>query len=177
MRFRSFFLFVFLSFISCSEQEVRKPISSSKTHTLLSTVKALKEINKIEEAKIENYIKKDSLHDYIRSSNGFWYQYINKIELDTITPKKGDLVKITYDFLDLNNLTIYTKEENSIREYRVDEEDFIPALQIGIKLMKVGETIKFIIPSYNAYGLLGDERGIGINQSIISRVTLININK
>ena len=41
--------------------------------------------------------------------------------------------------------------------------------------MKEGESIKFIIPSFNAYGVIGDDDKIGINTSIISRVTLINI--
>ena len=58
---------------------------------------------------------------------------------------------------------------------KVDEEVFIPALQQGLKLMKTGETIKFIIPSFNAYDVVGDENKIGINKSIISIVTLINI--
>jgi FKBP-type peptidyl-prolyl cis-trans isomerase len=41
--------------------------------------------------------------------------------------------------------------------------------------MKIGETIKFIIPSFNAYDIVGDGNKIGINKSIISIVTLINI--
>jgi FKBP-type peptidyl-prolyl cis-trans isomerase len=41
--------------------------------------------------------------------------------------------------------------------------------------MKIGETVKFIIPSFNAYDLVGDENKIGVNTSIISTVTLINI--
>ena len=41
--------------------------------------------------------------------------------------------------------------------------------------MKKGESIKFIIPSFNAFGVFGDENKIGMNTSIISRVTLINI--
>jgi FKBP-type peptidyl-prolyl cis-trans isomerase len=43
--------------------------------------------------------------------------------------------------------------------------------------MKVGETIKFVIPSHNAFGVVGDENRIGMNQSLISTVTLINIKK
>jgi FKBP-type peptidyl-prolyl cis-trans isomerase len=60
-------------------------------------------------------------------------------------------------------------------KYRIDKEDFIFALQLGIKLMKVGETIIFVIPSYNAFGISGDGEKIGINQSIKSTVTLLNI--
>jgi len=177
MRLNFIFLLVFLGLNSCSEQEARAPITSSKSNGLLSTISVLKEINKAEETKIKNYIKKDSLHSYISSPNGFWYRYIVKNESDTVSPVKGDIVQISYDLLDLNDQIIYSKETNGIKEYVVDKEDFIRGLQAGIKLMKEGESMKFIIPSFNAFGVLGDEKKIGMNTSIISRITLININK
>ncbi|MBT4678300.1 MAG: gliding motility-associated peptidyl-prolyl isomerase GldI [Flavobacterium sp.] len=177
MRLNFIFLLVFLGLNSCSEQEARAPITSSKSNGLLSTISVLKEINKAEETKIKNYIKKDSLHSYISSPNGFWYRYIVKNDSDTIFPVKGDIVQISYDLLDLNDQIIYSKETNGIKEYVVDKEDFIRGLQAGIKLMKEGESMKFIIPSFNAFGVLGDEKKIGMNTSIISRITLININK
>ena len=177
MRLNFIFLLVFLGLNSCSEQEARAPITSSKSNGLLSTISVLKEINKAEETKIKNYIKKDSLHSYISSPNGFWYRYIVKNESDTVSPVKGDIVQISYDLLDLNDQIIYSKETNGVKEYVVDKEDFIPGLQAGIKLMKEGESMKFIIPSFNAFGVLGDEKKIGMNTSIISRITLININK
>ena len=117
------------------------------------------------------------MHSYISSPNGFWYRYIVKNDSDTVFPVKGDIVQVSYDLLDLNDQIIYSKETNGIKEYVVDKEDFIPGLQYGIKLMKEGESMKFIIPSFNAFGVLGDEKKIGMNTSIISRITLININK
>tara|TARA_R110000787_G_scaffold11253_9_gene37596 strand:+ start:720 stop:1256 length:537 start_codon:yes stop_codon:yes gene_type:complete len=175
MKYRILVFLIFLGFVSCSKQEARRPITASKTYTLAATAESLKKINKIEEAKIENYIKRDSLHSYTRSPNGFWYRYITKINNEAITPQKDDIVEIQHDFVDLNNQTIYSKEQIGIKEYKVDKEDFILGLQMGIKMMKAGETIKFLIPSYNAFGIIGDENKIGINQSIISTLTLLNI--
>jgi len=57
----------------------------------------------------------------------------------------------------------------------VDQEDFISGIQQGIKLMKVGETVIFVIPSYNAFGILGDGNKIGMHTTIKSKVTLLNI--
>ena len=162
---------------SCSEREARRPVSNNKSYTLADTAEQMKKINKMEEAKIQAYIQKDSLNNYIGSSNGFWFQYVNKIEDDAATPVKEDVVQLQYDILDLNDEVIYSKEELGLKEYKVDKEDFIPALQQGIKMMKVGETLKFIIPSYNAFGIVGDNNRIGINESIISNVTLINIKQ
>jgi gliding motility-associated peptidyl-prolyl isomerase len=84
-------------------------------------------------------------------------------------------VSFEYEITDLNDSIIYSKEELGIRNYKVDKEDFISAIQKGIKLMKVGETITFVIPSYNAFGITGDGNKIGINQSIKSTITLLNI--
>jgi len=177
MRFKHLVLLLLLILVSCEEQEARRPITSSKSYTLASTSKQLKQINKVEEAKVLQYIKNDSISKYQSSATGYWYQYIQKVEENTTNPKMDDIVEISYEILDLNNNIIYSKEALGIKEYKIDKEDFIPALQQGIKTMKKGETIKFVIPSYNAFGLVGDGNKIGVNQSIISLVTLINIKE
>ena len=175
MTLRNCFLLSYFFLISCSEQQARKPITKSNSSSLTPASTILKKINSIEELKIINYIKKDTFHDYIRSPYGFWYRYIIKDPKNSISPKKGDLVQISYEISDLKDQIIYSKQLNGIKDYKVDEEDFIPGIQQGLKLMKIGETIKFIIPSFNAYDIVGDGNKIGINKSIISIVTLINI--
>lgn len=177
MKINHLILLLALILVSCKEQEARRPITTSKTYTLASTAKQLKQINKVEEAKIQQYIKSDSISEYISSSSGYWYQYVQKVEDSISTPKKNDIVEVSYEILDLDDNIIYSREALGTKEYKIDKEDFIPALQQGIKTMKKGETIKFVIPSYNAFGVVGDGNKIGINQSIISIVTLINIKE
>ncbi|MBL4605585.1 MAG: gliding motility-associated peptidyl-prolyl isomerase GldI [Flavobacteriaceae bacterium] len=173
----SYLILLFSGMISCASPEARRPISYTKTQTLASATEQLKKINKIEEAKVLAYIKNDSLHTYITSSNGYWFQYLLKNETQGSALKKGTIATISYEIYDLNDQVIYSKEELGVKEYTIDKEDFIPALQSGIKMMRVGEIIKFIIPSHHAFGVVGDDHRIGINQSIISIVTLINIKE
>jgi len=169
------FLLMLLGF-SCTKIQPRKPINPKPSTTLyFEAMQQNKILNKIEEDKILRLIKNDSTNTYIQSENGFWYTYINKIEENLAMPKKGDEAVLTYNITDLNDTIIYAKEELGIKNYRVDKEDFISGLQKGIKLMKIGETITFVLPSYNAFGITGDNNKIGINQSIKSTVTLINI--
>lgn len=168
-------LLVLIGFSSCMKSEARRPVTKSKTYTLADTSEEMKKINRLEEAKIKTYIKNDSLTEYQSSSNGYWFTYILKSDDNSAKPEEGQLVELEYEIQDLNNNPIYTKEELGLKTYKVDKEDFIPALQMGIKTMKKGEKIKFVIPSYNAFGVVGDENRIGINQSIISIVTLVNI--
>ena len=171
-----FLLLCCIIFFGCSKVEPRKPINLKPSSTILKeTIKESIRLNKAEENKILKLIKKDSLTEYQVSPNGFWYTYVVKKELDTPMPKTGDEVTLEYSISDLNDSIIYSKQDLGIKNYKVDKEDFISALQTGIKLMKKGETITFVIPSYNAFGISGDGNKIGINKSIKSTVTLTNI--
>ncbi|PQJ73250.1 MULTISPECIES: gliding motility-associated peptidyl-prolyl isomerase GldI [Polaribacter] len=171
-------IFTSLLCLACSKKaEPRRPIMVKPSTTVLKeTINQSIRLNKIEEEKILSVIRKDSTNTYKVSPNGFWYTYINKIEENLPTPKAGNTVTLSYNITDLQDTVIYSKKELGLKQYKVDKEDFISALQTGIKLMKIGETITFVIPSYNAFGLSGDGNKIGINQSIKSTVTLININ-
>ena len=172
-----FLIFTSILCFGCSKTEPRKPINPKPSSTILKeTIQESIKLNTIEDAKVLAFIKTDSTKNYLVSPSGFWYAYINKIEENKSTPKSGDVVFFEYNITDLQGAIIYSKEELGLKEYNVDKEDFISALQTGIKLMKVGETITFVIPSYNAFGISGDGKKIGINQSIKSTVTLININ-
>jgi FKBP-type peptidyl-prolyl cis-trans isomerase FkpA len=168
--------FVFLYFLSCSVPQARRPINPKPSATIFQkNIAATKKIVELEEAEILKHIKNDSLNVYKISPNGFWYTYVHQIKEDLVTPKTGDIVKLTYDIRDLSDIILYSKETLGIKNYVVDKEDFISGIQKGIKLMKVGETIIFVIPSYNAFGITGDGNKIGINKTIKSKVTLLNI--
>lgn len=176
MKIKLFFFFIIFCCYGCTKVQPRRPIDFKSSSTILKeTLKKSIQLNRIEDDKITALIKKDTTNSYQVSPNGFWYAYINKKEAIVQTPKLGDEVTFEYNITDLQGNVIYAKEAMGIKNYLVDKEDFISALQIGIKLMKIGETVIFVIPSYNAFGISGDGNKIGINQSIKSTVTLLNI--
>jgi gliding motility-associated peptidyl-prolyl isomerase len=172
----SYLILCLLCCFSCSKIAPRKPINPKPSTTLFKeTIKEAISLNKVEEAKILQLIKNDSTKVYLQSSQGFWYTYIHKVEENLPTPQSGNEVFFEYEIRNLKDSILYSKENLGIKSYVVDKEDFISGLQKGIKLMKIGETITFVIPSYSAFGITGDGNKIGINQSIISTVTLTNI--
>ncbi|WP_299014171.1 gliding motility-associated peptidyl-prolyl isomerase GldI [uncultured Polaribacter sp.] len=177
MKLKVPFFFALLLFLGCSQTTPRRPIDPKPSTTVFQeNIEVTKQLFQQEEKEILQFIKKDSLKKYESSANAFWYTYKTKVEEDLQNPKEGDLVTFTYNISTLNDNILYTKEFLGIQNYKVDKEDFISGIQKGIKLMKKGETVTFVIPSYNAFGVAGDGKKIGVNQTIKSTVTLININ-
>ncbi|GGE16714.1 hypothetical protein GCM10010831_17510 [Psychroflexus salis] len=130
-----------------------------------------------EKKAILQIIEKDKDAKYNNSNNGFWYTYKTKAsESDTIYPKKGDLVVFEYNLIELDGDTIYTTEEIGTREYYIDQERIFSGMRQGLKLMREGETVTFLFPSYKAFGYYGDLDRIGKNVALQSTVTLKSIN-
>lgn len=170
---RSLLFFVMLIvFVSCKEPDARRPKQHSTTNFYQEVMEENKRLNDIETKRIEKFLLKDSVIQYKISPNGFWYAYQKRDSINTVTPRTGDIATISYVIKDMNDVVLYPNQK---RNYVVDKEDFIPALQDGIKLMKPNETVTFVIPSYKAYGVTGDGNRIGIRQPIKSIVTLIKI--
>lgn len=174
LRFFTTALLVTIIFFSCSGPEPRKPVVRKSSTFLKESIVRNKAINKLEETVLKDLMLKDSLHSYKASENGFWYYYNTKDSPDGYTPKSGDEVFINYSIKDVDGSTLYTEEEIGPQRYLVDKEDIITGLQDGVKLMKAGETVTFLFPSYKAYGYLGHER-IGRGQPLIYTVKLNKI--
>lgn len=172
MKHNVLFFIVFLFLMSCKEPKIRRPKQHSTTNFYTEVMEQNKKLNDIETKRIEKYLTNDSLKSYNIAANGFWYTYEKRDSSALITPKTGDITTIEYIIKDMNDVVLYPNQQ---LKYVVDKEDFIPALQDGIKLMKPNETITFVIPSYKAYGITGDGKKIGIRQPIKSTVTLIKI--
>lgn len=177
MRKIALLFFATLVFLGCSQQQARKP----KTTTDNSFIKESIERNKIlvanEEDLIEAVIKADSSSQFIASTKGYWYKYEIKSEEDTPLAQRGDIAYFEYEVRDLKNNLIYSKEELKPQEYYVDKENIMMGLRNGIKLMKKGESITFIFPSHMGYGYRGDTDKIEANEPLICTVTLTDLKK
>ncbi len=133
-------------------------------------------LTKAENQLLQMKIEGDSLNSYLNSEQGFWYFYEKKDTLDAPVPETGDQVVFNYEVRDLAERVIYSEEELGPQSYLVDKEELISGLQDGLKLMKEGERVVFLFPSYKAYGYTGSER-IEPNQPLVYKVELIKVNK
>jgi len=166
---------VLLSLISCVKPEPRRPVSHHSGSFMEASVKLNKQINALQDVAIKYYIAQDSVKDYVSSSDGFRYAYIHQIKEEKKQPIIGDEVFFEYEILDLSNAILYSQEELGENRLLIDKEDVESGLQNGLKLMKEGEEVKFIFPSFKVFGFSGDQEKIGINQPLIYKVKLNKI--
>ncbi|GAA4106588.1 hypothetical protein GCM10022393_01070 [Aquimarina addita] len=172
-------IFSFLTLLigACKTPEARRPISVSSGSFMNTSINRNIELTAKEETRIQQIIKEDSLHTYISSEGGFWYHYHKKDTVSTSTPEFGDVVHFTYNLKNLDGQLIYSEAEIDTVTYSIDQEELFFGLREGLKLMKEGEIVTFLFPSYQSYGYYGDDDKIGTNIPLISKVTLNKIDK
>lgn len=174
-----FFYFIIscLAIISCKSPDARRPIQSNSGSFIQQSVERNKKIYTEEEKLFSTLMGKNSELKYIASQSGFWYFYNSKDSINNTLAKYGDTIVFSYNIKDLSNTIIVSEKEIGDQNYIVDKtnQDLISGLREGVKLMKEGETVTFLFPSYKAYGYYGLENIIGPNTPITSTVTLKTI--
>ena len=167
-----FFLLLLFFASGCISKEIRKPLNKSSNYFLKQSAQRNRLLLAAEQNLMNDVINADTKKQYIDSKKGFWYYHKIKKTSSSLTPTKGDLVEFTYSITTLNGETLYNRETLGRVSYQVDEEDILPALREGIKLMKVGEVAVFLFPSYLCYSYQGDGEKIGINQPLRFEISL-----
>jgi gliding motility-associated peptidyl-prolyl isomerase len=163
---------VFITVLSCRQQQARMPISRSSGTFLKESAERNKKLIAGEEGKIDSIIKSNPKIKYFASKKGYWYHYITKNEQDTLRPKKGDIAQFDYEIMDMKGNVVYSEVELRPQTYLVDKQNILMGLRDGIKLMRKNEKVSFLFPSHMAYGYRGDTKRIKSNEPIICNVTL-----
>jgi gliding motility-associated peptidyl-prolyl isomerase len=160
---------------SCKQsQEARRPISHTSGSFMKKSAERNKKLIATEEEQIDSLIKSNPKVKYMASTKGYWYTYVVQNDIDTITPKKGDVAFFNYELKDLKGNVIYSEVELKPQTYAVDKQNVMTGIREGIKLMHKNEKVIFLFPSHIAYGYHGDDKKIGPNQPLVCTVTLHN---
>ena len=168
-----------LFIISCKGPEARRPVQKNSGTFINKSIERNKKIYELDKARIFELMEAHPENSYIASNSGFWYYYILKDSSSIQTPKFGDQISFTYDIKELNGNIILSESDTGLQNYSIDQtnQELISGIRDGIKLMKQGETITFLFPSYKAFGYYGIENKLGTNIPIQSTITLKSINK
>ncbi len=171
-------LCVALLVMACSETVARRPVTQkSGSYVKTTTITRNKERVAQEEEAIKKVIKSDTVNEYLTSASGFWYSYVQKDSLSKPTPQVGDLVLFKYDIASISGKILVSQEEigNTVTQIDQSNQELISGIREGLKLMREGETVRFLFPSHKAYGYYGVENKVPSNIPVASTVTLLEI--
>jgi len=86
---------------------------------------------------------------------------------------KDKIVKINYEIRLISGDVVYSSKETGPKEFKIGSGGVESGLEEGILLLKVGDKAKFILPSYLAWGLVGDQERIPPKSTLIYDVEVL----
>lgn len=107
------------------------------------------------------------------TGTGLRYVFIKRTEGEM--PTSGQRVRVNYKIALLDGTICYSSDEKGPYEFVVEGDALESGLHEGIQLMKVGERAKFILPSYLAHGLHGDDAVIPPLSALVVDIELLAI--
>jgi FKBP-type peptidyl-prolyl cis-trans isomerase len=112
--------------------------------------------------------------DIIKTKTGLRY-WIYESKDTGKQPIDGDIVKLSYTLKDIKGDIIYSSDKDGFLSFELGKSNEPAGLQEGIRLMKLNEKAKLIIPSHLGHGLTGDSKSIGSKMTLIYDIELIGI--
>ena len=146
------YLSFFLALFACSEEKKVQPKEVEWSKTDSSTLS--KGIAENEEIKIKLFLEMHKKWKMEMTGTGLRY-YVYEHGTGR-SPKRKEIAEIEYEVTLLDGSKCYRTESDEYEELVVDQSDIETGVQEAIKLMKVGDRAKLIIPSHIGHGLLGD---------------------
>lgn len=157
-----------LSSASCKQEQPNQQKSY--------TAEELLEMNKArvggESAKIEKFI---AYYDLTMHKTATGLQYDVYSETQNIKPVPGQVATISYKGFLLDSTLVASTEASGLHMFRIGEDPLISGLHEAVQLLHVGDSARFIIPSYLAYGLTGDGSNVPPNATLYYDLCLVDL--
>ena len=87
----------------------------------------------------------------------------------------GKMAKVNYKISLMDGTICYTSEQTGPKIFLIGQDAIESGIHEGIQLMKIGDKALFILPSYLAHGLIGDENKIPPRSSVIYDIELLSL--
>jgi gliding motility-associated peptidyl-prolyl isomerase len=175
LRFQHILFLIFaLGWVSCSNNtEGSKTRNLSQSQVTEKLLEANKAAIRVENEQIEKILSNYGW-EMMETSTGLRYQFIEKGNGPKTT--LGKIVTIEYEVKLISNEVIYSSKQTGPKEFRIGSGGVESGLEEGILMLRVGDKVRFIIPSYLAHGLSGDQDRIPPKASLIYTLKVIDLN-
>lgn len=159
--------------VSCVSDEQKPQNRVNKQVVEEALVKVNRKYIDVENQQIDDFMGRRNWTGFTKTKSGLRY-YIYQKGIGK-TPVKGSLVGMEYTISDIKGNVLYNSKELDNKVFQVDKNEEPAGLNEFIQLIKLGAKAKVIVPSYLAYGLLGDENKIGQKVTLIYDIYLVEV--
>lgn len=123
------------------------------------------------ELEIKLYLEGNKELKMKETGSGLRYYIYEVGEGDSI--RSGDVAEIEYVIATLDGRVCSKTEDDEYEELLVDKSEIETGIQEGIKLLRVGDKAKFIIPSHIGHGLVGDMNNVPPLTTLLVDITIL----
>ena len=163
-----------MMFTSCNE-EVNK-VKPDLNWTKDNSTNLNKELAIQEEIDINLFLEMHKDWKLIKTGSGLQYYVYQKGVVDTVySPRPGNIAEIEYEIRLLDGTLCDKTEDDEYVDFKVDRSDIESGVQEAIKLLKIDDRAKLIIPSHLGHGLIGDMNKIPPLTTLVIDIHLLGI--
>jgi FKBP-type peptidyl-prolyl cis-trans isomerase FkpA len=167
------FLLIVTGLISCkNKQEKNANRDLNQGQVTEKLLEANKKVIEFENEQIDKYIS-DSGWKMNKTGTGLRYMILEKGNGAKTAFDK--VVVFEYEVKLISNQVIYSSQQTGPKEFKIGSGGVESGLEEGMLLLRVGDKATFIIPSYLAHGLSGDQDRIPPKATLIYTVKLIDL--
>ncbi|MBI4931527.1 MAG: FKBP-type peptidyl-prolyl cis-trans isomerase [Bacteroidetes bacterium] len=163
---------LFLFLFSCGTENVKPKQKANPSQFKEQLVKVNKYEMEKESDEINQYIAR---HNWTMEKTGTGLRYLFLKQGTGDSARSGDNVKVNYKISLFDGTECYSSDKDGAYEFKVEGDAIESGLHEAIQLMCVGDKAKFILPSYMAHGLHGDDASIPPLSTIVVDLELLEI--
>ena len=174
LNFSYFILFLLLLTVSCSQHRqnnTTKKQAKTKEDNLVEVNKYL--VTKDAEA-IKSFVKRRNW-DMKITKTGLWFMIYEQGA--GTKAEKGKVATLSYTLSLLDGTVCYNVDSLNPKRFRIGQGGVEQGLEEGILLLRKGDKARFIMPPYQAHGLLGDDNKIPARSTIVYDLQVLGITE
>jgi FKBP-type peptidyl-prolyl cis-trans isomerase FkpA len=156
--------------VGCGDRQGRVPTDPRPAPTQEDLIQRNKDALRQEERDIDRFVKRSGL-PFLNSPRGVRYVILRDRPGAPVLPDQW--VTIHYRVELLSGDTAYSTAANGPESFLVERDDVESGLHEAVQLLSPGDSAVFIMPSFRAHGLTGDQDRIPMRSSLVYRVGLV----
>ena len=157
-----------LFLFSCSEPEPEKKKDLTKSEAEYLSEQMNRWDAQRQDDEINQYVQR---HSWTMNKTATGVRWMYMQEGDGDSAKVGLTAQVRYDIFLLDGTKVYSSGD-TLKDVRIGEDYVESGLHEGLLLMRTGDKMRFILPSYLANGLTGDQDKIGPRASVMYEIEL-----